>query len=139
MHLHTPAHKLRQEFQGGTNMTGVIKSAIVAVIAGFLAFFGFAFLFLALSLLITYYDVTTAKLVAATCQSDSGCYFPPASTIIRICFIAGIIVAVSIFVAVWRYRGKGRSAHLIEVLKQEKDDFVRQTERHRAKDDVQET
>jgi hypothetical protein len=119
-------------------MTGVVKSAIVAVLCGFLAFFGITFLFLLLSMIVAYYDVTMEKLVKSTCESGA-CYYPTARTILEVCFILAVIVAVSIFVTVWRHRGKPSAHHFMDDLRRETEELKHEAERHRAKDDTQKT
>jgi ABC-type antimicrobial peptide transport system permease subunit len=135
MDLHTPAaNELRPEFQEGANMTSLVKSVILAVVVGILTFFGTTFLFLLLSLTITYYDVTMARLVKSTCQTNGtatvagSCFYPPASTIIAIGFIVAIIVAVSIFVTIRRHQGKRPAHHFMEELKHEMDEVKGEVE-----------
>jgi len=100
-------------------MTSLVKSLIIAAVCGILVFFGITFLFLLLSLLITYYDVTMDRLVNSTCVSSS-CYYPPARTILEICFVVAVIVAISIFVTVKRYEStRGRTHRLFNDLKHE--------------------
>jgi hypothetical protein len=61
------------------------------------------------------------RLVNATCVSSS-CYYPPARTILEICFVVAVIAAISIFVTVKRYEGKGRTHRLFNDLKHELDE-----------------
>ena len=113
-------------------MTSLMKSAIVAVVCGILVFFGITFLFLLLSLLITYYNVTMERLQNATCTSGS-CYYPPSSTIIGICVVVAIVVALSVFVSVKRHEGKrGPLAHhIMEELRHEVDDAKDHIDSHK--------
>ncbi len=115
-------------------MTSLIKSVILAVVCGILAFFGTSFLFLLLSLLITYYDVTMARLVRASCETNGtatvagACFYPPASSILVIGFIVAIIVTLSIFVTIRRHQGKKPSHRIWDDLKHEAGEVRHQAE-----------
>jgi TRAP-type mannitol/chloroaromatic compound transport system permease small subunit len=115
-------------------MAGVIKSVILAVVCGILVFFGTTFLFLLLSMLITYYDVTMARLVKASCETNGtatvagACFYPPTGTIMLICFVIAIIVALSIFVTIRRHQGKPPGHHFMDELKHEMEGVKREAE-----------
>lgn len=114
-------------------MTGVVKSAILAALCGILVFFGITSMFLLLSLLITYYNVTMKRLENATCTSGS-CYYPPASAIVSICLVVAIILAISIFVKL-RRQGKGPAHHFMSELRHELEEMKRDAEVGHEKED----
>jgi len=118
-------------------MAGLIKSAILAALCGILVFFGVTSMFLLLSLLITYYNVTMKRLENATCTSGS-CYYPPASAIISICLVIAIIVAVSIFVTLRRHQGKegkGVAHQFMKELRHELEEVKHDAEGRNEKED----
>ena len=118
-------------------MAGLIKSVILAVVCGIAIFFGTTSLFLLLSLLITYYDVTMARLVRASCETNGtatvagACFYPPASTIIAIGLIVGIIAALSVFVTIRRHQGKRPGHTLMDELKHEVAEMKREAEQRK--------
>ena len=118
-------------------MAGLIKSVILAVVCGIAIFFGTTSLFLLLSLLITYYDVTMARLVRASCETNGtatvagACFYPPASTIIAIGLIVGIIAALSVFVTIRRHQGKRPGHRFMDELKREVDEVKRDVEQRK--------
>ena len=118
-------------------MAGLIKSVILAIVCGIAIFFGTTFLFLLLSLLITYYDVTMAKLVQASCETNGtatvagACFYPPVSTIIAIGLIVAIIAALSVFVTIRRHQGKRPGHTLMDELRHEVDEVKRDVEQRK--------
>jgi predicted permease len=114
-------------------MAGAIRSAILAIVCGITAFLGTIFLFLAVILLVSFYDVTMAEIVKESCATGGGasCYYPVMSRILGsvgigigiigfgIGIIVAIIITVGVFLKVRRFKSKPPAHHFIRDLRHE--------------------